>query len=101
MGAIPLPPSKTIKEQTRTQADFLKDQLEPALEKAKTGDGRVLFVDAAHFVRGAFWCCVWSLVRYFIRGASGRQRYHVLGAWNAVTRELIRVSNDTRVSSDT
>jgi transposase len=36
-----------------------------------------------------------------IRGASGRQRYNVLGAWNAMTRQLIRVSNTTRVSSDT
>ncbi|MDY3555435.1 transposase [Gemmata sp. JC717] len=35
-----------------------------------------------------------------IRGASGRQRYNVLGAWNAVTRQLIRVTNATRVSSD-
>jgi transposase len=29
------------------------------------------------------------------------QRYNVLGAWNAVTRQLIRISNTTRVSSDT
>ena len=26
--------------------------------------------------------CVWCLRRLFIRGASGRQRYSVLGAWN-------------------
>jgi transposase len=37
----------------------------------------------------------------FVRGASGRRRYDVLGAWNGVTRELLRVTNDTRVSSDT
>jgi transposase len=101
MGAVPLPPSKTIAEHRQTQADFLQDKLEPALAEATAERGRVLFVDAAHFVRGAFLCCVWCLVRCFIRGASGRQRYNVLGAWNATTGELIRVSNDTRVSSDT
>ena len=35
------------------------------------------------------------------RGVGAAVRYTVLGAWNAVTRRLIRVSNDTRVSSDT
>jgi hypothetical protein len=42
-----------------------------------------------------------SLVWMFVRGSSGRRRYNVLGAWNGITRELIRVTNDTRVSSDT
>lgn len=46
-------------------------------------------------------CYVWCLVRAFVRGASGRRRYNVLGAWNAATREPIRVCNDTRVSADT
>ncbi|QEG32578.1 hypothetical protein GobsT_74340 [Gemmata obscuriglobus] len=31
----------------------------------------------------------------------GELQYNVLGAWNGVTRELIRVTNETRVSSDT
>jgi hypothetical protein len=71
------------------------------LAQAKAKRRSVFFVDAAHFVQGSFLCCVWCLVRMFVRGASGRRRYNVLGAWNAVTRELIRVTNDTRVSSDT
>lgn len=101
MGAIPLPPKKTIDEHRRTQAAFLRDELEPVLTQARAGQRGVFFVDAAHFVRGSFLCCVWCLVRMFVRGASGRRRYNVLGAWNGVTRELIRVTNDTRVSSDT
>ena len=99
MAAVPLPPKKTIEEHVQTQAAFLADKLEPALAEAKARVRDVFFVDAAYFVRGAFLCCVWCAVR--IRGASGRQRHNVLGAWNAVTRELIRVSNATRVSSDT
>jgi transposase len=98
---VPLPPKKTIAEHVQIQAEFLRDKLEPALAEAKAGKRDVFFVDAAHFVRGAFLCCIWCAVRMFIRGASGRQRFNVLGAWNAVTRELIRIGNTTRISSDT
>ena len=101
MGAIPLPPKKTIAEHTQTQAAFLRDELEPVLSEAQAERCSVFFVDAAHFVQGSFLCCIWCWVRMFVRGASGRRRYNVLGAWNARTRELIRVTNDTRVSSDT
>ena len=101
MGAIPLPPKSTIEEHVATQAEFKAQKLDPVLVEAQAGQRDVFFVDAAHFVRGVYLCCVWCLVRMMIRGASGRQRYNVLGAWNAVTRQLIRISNVTRVSSDT
>lgn len=101
MGAIPLPPKKTVEEHIRTQAEFLAEQLEPALDQARRGEGHVFFVDAAHFVMGSFLCCVWSLVRLMIRAGSGRKRYNVLGAWNAVTRELVSITNATVVSSET
>jgi len=61
----------------------------------------VFFVDAAHFVYGTFLCCLWSLARIFVRAASGRQRFNVLGAWNAVTRELLAVTKTTVVNSQT
>jgi len=61
----------------------------------------VFFVDAAHFVFGTFLCCLWSFQRIFVRAASGRQRFNVLGAWNAVTRELIAVTNTTVVNTET
>lgn len=101
MGAIPLPPKQTVEEHNCTQAKFLKEKLEPVLAQARAKRRSVFFVDAAHFVQGSFLCCVWCLVRMFVRGSSGRRRYNVLGAWNGITRELIRVTNDTRVSSDT
>ena len=101
MGAIPLPPKQTVEEHQRTQATFLREKLEPVLAEARAKRRTVFFVDAAHFVQGSFLCCVWCLVRMFVRGSSGRRRYNVLGAWNGITRELIRVTNDTRVSSDT
>jgi transposase len=58
-------------------------------------------MDAAHFVLGTFLCCLWSFARCFIRAASGRQRYNVLGAWNAVTHELHWVANTTYVTAET
>ncbi len=61
----------------------------------------MFFVDAAHFVFGTFLCCLWSFTRIFMRTASGRQRFNVLGAWNAVTRELIAVTNTTVVNTET
>ena len=36
-----------------------------------------------------------------MRAASGRQRFNVLGAWNAVTRQLIAVTNTTVVNTET
>ena len=39
--------------------------------------------------------------RIFVRAASGRQRFNVLGAWNAVARELIAVTNTTVVNTET
>ena len=61
----------------------------------------MFFVDAAPFVFGTFLCCLWSVARIFIRAASGRQRFNVLGAWNAVTHQLIAVTNTTVVNTAT
>ncbi len=101
MGAIPLPPKQTVEEHNRTQATFPREKLEPVLTQARAKRRTVFFVDAAHVVQESFLCGVWCRVRLFVRGSSGRRRYNVLGAWHGVTRALIRVTNDTRVSSDT
>ena len=61
----------------------------------------MFFVDAAHFVFGTFLCCLWSIARMYVRAASGRQRFNVLGAWNAVTRQFLAVTNTTVVNTDT
>ena len=66
-----------------------------------TGTGHVFVADAAHLVYGTYLCCLWTIVRRFIRAASGRQRFNVLGAWNAFTRQLIAVTNTTVVNTDT
>jgi hypothetical protein len=78
---------------------FLKTELEPRLAEARRGQRTVLFVDAAHFVLSAFLGWVWCAARLFVRGASGRQRYNVLGALDPLTQTLIRVSNHTYINS--
>ena len=88
-------------EHVADQAEFLDAELKPKLDAAQAGQGHVFFVDAAHFVFGTFLCCLWSFTRSFVRAASGRQRFNVLGAWNAVTRELIAVTNTTVVNTET
>lgn len=88
-------------EHAAEQAAFHDGQLKPRLDRAQAGAGHVFFVDAAHFVFGTFPCCLWSFARIFVRAASGRQRFNVLGAWNAITRELVAVTNTTVVNTET
>jgi transposase len=83
------------------QAVFHDTPLKPRLDAAAGGDGHVFFVDAAHFVFGTFLGGLWSFARIFVRAASGRQRFNVLGAWNATTRELVAVTNTTVVNTET
>jgi transposase len=101
VAAIPIPPKKTVEEHAREQARFLDQELEPALREARAGRRAVFFVDAAHFVWAPFLGCLWCLARLFVRSATGRKRYNVLGALNAVTHEVTRVCNEGYVTADT
>jgi len=81
------------------QKKFHDNELQPRLEEAKTGKRTVYFVDAAHFVLGAFLGYLWSFLRVFVRTPSGRQRFNVLGALNAITKELSMITNDSYITS--
>ena len=59
----------------------------------------MFFVDAAHFVLGAFMSILWCFARVWIRAPSGRQRFNVLGALDAVTKEVITVVNSDYINS--
>ena len=50
-------------KQLQAQRDFHDDKLQPRLEEARQGLRTVLFVDAAHFVMGAFLGVLWCFVR--------------------------------------
>jgi transposase len=100
VGAIPVPPKQTVEEHAREQANFLEEKLEPRLKQARQGLRQVYFVDAAHFVFAPFLGCLWCAARLFVRAASGRKRYNVLGALDAVTHRLIRVTNHGSINAE-
>lgn len=81
------------------QAAFLEEELTPRLEEAKEGTRAVFFADAAHFVWAAFLGYLWSVKRIFIKAPSGRKRFNVLGAINAITHELVMVTNDAYINA--
>ena len=80
------------------QKEYVQSKLEPRLEEAKEGKRAVYFVDAAHFVMGAFLGFLWCFCRVFLRSSAGRQRYNVLGAINAVDHQLTTVTNETYIN---
>ena len=82
------------------QREFLEQEMQPRLDEAQAGTRVVLFMDAAHFVLSAFLGFLWSLTRIFIPAPSGRQRFNVLGALNAISHELITVTNDAYITAE-
>jgi transposase len=81
------------------QGEFLDEKLWPRLRQAQRLRRVVCFVDAAHFVHGTFLGYLWCFVRLLVRGPSGRKRFNVLGAIDAVTHELTTVVNDTVIDA--
>jgi transposase len=100
VAAVPIPPKSTAEDHAREQRRFLDDELEPVLAAARAGRRDVYFVDGAHFVYAAFLGWVWCVARLFVRAASGRKRYNVLGAVHAVSHRLIRVANHTYLNAE-
>jgi len=95
VGMIP------AKADVEVQETFKTTELEPRLEEAQAGKRAVFFVDAAHFVLAPFLGMLWCFKRMFIRAPAGRQRFNVLGALNAITHELVMVTNDTYITACT
>ena len=83
------------------QRHFVREVIEPRVSAAQGGDGVTYFMDASHFVFGAFLGYVWCLARVFIPTSPGRQRYNVLGAVDIIGGTLLTVSNTTYVNATT
>jgi transposase len=71
----------------------------PLISQAKNGMIDLFFMDASHFVMGGFAGRVWSTFRRWVKTASGRRRYNVLGALNFATKKMETVCNDTYITS--
>ena len=88
------------KADPQKQAEYLDHEMKPRLAEAQAGKRAVFFMDAAHFVLAPFLGFLWSVARIFIQAPSGRQRFNVLGAINAITHELITVTNDAYITAE-
>lgn len=93
VGTIP------AKADLEKQEEFKKKELEPRIEEAEAGKIKLFFVDSAHFVLAPFLGFLWSVTRLFLKAPAGRKRFNVLGALDAITHELITVTNDTYINA--
>ena len=94
LGMIP------AKADALEQAKFLDEKLWPRLKQAQRLKRVVCFVDAAHFVHGPLLGYLWCFARLLMRGPSGRKRFNVLGAIDAVTHQLTTVCNETTINAE-
>jgi len=81
------------------QHEFLGGRLLPRLRAAERGRRSVLFVGAVHLGCGPFPGYLWCPVRLLVPGPSGRKRYNVLAAPDAVTHRVIRVSSHAHINA--
>ena len=89
------------KAEVAAQATFKTQELEPRFAPAQAGHRRVFVMEAAPFVFAPFLGVGWCFARLFVKAPSGRQRGKVLAALDAITHELVTVTNLTSVTSVT
>lgn len=88
------------KANTEIQQQWVEETLKPVIKAAQDGQVHLLFMDAAHFVLQPFLCCLWCLSRVFIKASAGRNRINVLGAVNAITKDVITYTNTTYICAN-
>lgn len=96
-------PGKALEDgaQQRAPQEFHDRTRQPMLEEAQRGPRVIRFVDAAHFVMGAFLGILGCLARQQLPSSSGRRRDNVLGADDPIRHEVITLTNDTVVNPET
>jgi transposase len=87
------------KANPQLQFEFYTTTLLPKLEEAGRNERKVYFVDAAHFVMGAFLGMIWCFTRVLVKTPPGRQRYNVLGAIDSHCQELISIRTTENINS--
>lgn len=91
-------PAKADNDQ---QHQWVETELKPVIEAAQKEQVHLFFCDSAHFVLQPFLCSLWCAFRVFIKASAGRNRINVLGAVNAITKEVITLTNTTYITSAT
>lgn len=83
------------------QHQWVETELKPVIEAAEQEKVHLFFCDAAHFVLAPFVCSLWCAFRVFIKASAGRNRINVLGAVNAITKQVVTLTNTTYITSST
>ena len=86
---------------TTEQKKWVSETLKPVIGAAQNEEVHLLFMDAAHFILHPFLCCLWCIARVFIKAAAGRNRINVLGAVNAITKEITTMTNTGYIDATT
>lgn len=81
------------------QETFKTETLAPLIEQAQQQKLHLFFVDAAHFVMLPFLGYLYSLTVRYVKSASGRKRFNVLGALHLLSHELVTVTNHDYINS--
>ena len=81
------------------QETFKHDTLEPLIDQAQRQEIHLVFLDAAHFVLRPFLGVLLCFAPLFVKASAGRKRYNVLGALDAITKELTLFTNFTYINS--
>ena len=89
------------KVNTTEQKSWVEETLKPVIKAAQDGEVHLLFMDAAHFVLQPFLCCLWCITRVFIKASPGRNRINVLGAVDAISKEVVTYTNTTYICANT
>ncbi len=89
------------KADTDKQLQWVETELKPVIEAAQQEKVHLLFCDAAHFVLQPFLCSLCCAFRVFFKASAGRNRINVLGAVNAITKEVVTITNTTYITSST
>ena len=73
--------------------------MEPLIAQAQKQQLHLFFMDAAHFVMLPFLGYLYSLVVRYLKRASGRKRFSVLGALHAVSHELVTLTSHETINA--
>ena len=85
----------------KKEQQFLDTSLFPRIAEAKSGNRCLYYCDAAHFVCGSFLGYLWCIVKVLIPSLSGRSRYNVLAAIDAITFDFTYICNETYITATT
>jgi len=83
------------------QQEWLSQTFCPAMQEVREGKAHLLFLDSAHFVMGVFLGYVWSFSRLFIPSSAARKRLNVLGAVDAISKQVTFMTNTTYINAQT